>query len=502
VIRTLAVRLLEAVLVAAVLALGFRFPAASGHGYLEAAAGLAGPVLLLAALFRGRRAGWTYLSLVLLLVALFYWVPGTIAVKGPVPCPLALLGAGLFYGYEALGFLLVALWVRWARARGGPWAAACGAALAILAWEAYGFHVYTWSWGACLGGVPWLAKSAAFLGTHGLAALVWACAAWSASALAERARPRRILAGPALLLAVLAGGAGLWHALPRGPLRSLDVLVVQPDFEAGLRRPGMEEDMWRLTDAALKGLGWPRPGTATLVLWPESSVLGRDDRYPDPRLTLEAQRRGIAWLYGTEGGLLNLVRGEVAGRPSFLQAKVDPMPFGERMPGPEPVREWLDQHLGFVSQRPGTLTRNSSFRIPTSQGELKVHPLICSEALESDRVQEGLALAGGDLLTNHTNDGWFERSPATDLHAAQIRLRPVEAGIPMVRATLTGKSGLFREDGSWELWGEPMTQATYGIQLRWRPIATPARSPWVQWGLLAGLVLALLPLLVRRRARP
>jgi len=31
----------------------------------------------------------------------------------------------------------------------------------------------------------------------------------------------------------------------------------------------------------------------------------------------------------------------------------------------------------------------------------------------------------------------------------------------MVRATLTGRSGIFREDGSWELWGEPITQASY-----------------------------------------
>lgn len=169
------------------------------------------------------------------------------------------------------------------------------------------------------------------------------------------------------------------------------------------------------------------------------------------------------------------------------------------MPGPEPVRRWLEQITGFISQVPGRLTPDSSFRIPTPQGELKVHPLICSEALESDRVQEGLALAGGDLLTNHTNDGWFERTPATDLHAAQIRLRPVEAGVPMVRATLTGKSGLFRADGSWELWGEPMTQATYGLQLHWRPIATPARSPWTLRGLMAGLALGLVFFLLRSR---
>jgi len=485
---------LEAAGLALVLLLGFRFPAASGRGWLEAGAALLFPTLLFASLGRGRRPGWSYLALALGLVGIFYWMPGTIAVKGPLPYPLALLAGALFYGYEALGFLAVALAGRWAWRRGGPrfgaGASACVTALALLGWEAYGFHVYNWSWGATLGGLPWAARSAAFLGSHGLAALLWGAGAWAGTSLAEGRRPSRILAGPALAGMLLLALGGLWPSLPRGPQRVLDVVMVQPNFEAGLRRPGMEEDLWRRSDAELKLLGWPRPGVATLLLWPESSVLGRDDLEPSPRMQQEAQRRGIAWLFGTEGGDFNLVRGEVAGLPSFIQAKVVPMPFGERMPGPPAVRRWLDRTLGFESQQAGVLTAASSFRIPTPQGPLRIHPLICSEALMSDRVQAGLALAGADLLSNHTNDGWFERSPATDLHAAQIRLRAVETGLPLLRATLTGKSGVFREDGTWELWGEPMTAAAYGFQLRWRPITTPARKPWLVPALAALLALA------------
>jgi apolipoprotein N-acyltransferase len=499
--RSPATRLLTALGLALVFILAYRFPADSGRGYLEAAAALLFPTLLFAALFKGLRAGWIYLALFLGLVGIFYWVPGTIAAKAPLPYPLALLGGGLFYGWEALGFLAVALCGRWAWRRGGPWAAAAAAALAMLLWEIHGFHVYSWSWGAALGGVPWLARSAAFVGSHGLAALLWACAAFTGAGLASGQRPSRILAGPAALLLLLAAGAGLWRTLPRGPLRVLDVVMIQPNFEAGLRRPGMEQDMWRRSDAELKALGWPRPGVATLLLWPESSVLGRNDLLPSARLRMEAQVRGIAWLFGTEGGDFNLVRGEAADQPSFIQGKVEPMPFGERMPGPPWLRHWLDQHLGFISQEAGRLTEDSSFQFPTPQGPLRVHPLICSEALLCDRVQEGLAIAGGDLLSNHTNDGWFERSPATDLHAAQIRLRAVETGLPLLRATLTGKSGVFREDGSWVLWGSPMTEAAYGIQLRWRPITTPARSPWVLRWIMATLALALLGRLAWCRRR-
>lgn len=131
---------------------------------------------------------------------------------------------------------------------------------------------------------------------------------------------------------------------------------------------------------------------------------------------------------------------------------------------------------------------------------MKAHPVICSEALDSGRVREGLALAGGDLITNHTNDGWFDRSVATDLHAAQIRLRAVETGLPLLRATLTGKSGLFREDGTWALWGEPLTEGAYAFSLRWRPVKTPARAPWLTPALLG--LLAAGALLMAARPHP
>jgi len=192
-------------------------------------------------------------------------------------------------------------------------------------------------------------------------------------------------------------------------------------------------------------------------------------------------------LFGTEGGPPNLVRREVAGPRAFLPGKVEPIPFGERMPGPKPVRQWLETHLNLYSQEPGELSRSSSFSMPTPQGELRIHPLICSEALMPLRVAQGLSLAGCDLLTNHTNDGWFEKSIATDLHAAQNRLRAVETGVRLGRATLTGKSGLFREDGSWDLWGEPRSEGAYAFSLAWRPRWTPARSPWLIWGVLIGL---------------
>lgn len=483
-------RPLEALVLGLGFALAFRFPGALG-GWLEPAAALLFPLLLLEAAFRGRHALWLWIALVAGLVGIFHWVPATLESKGGLPWALALLGGALFYAWEALGFLLVALAARGLFRRSGAPGAAFGAALGILVWEAWGFHIYPWSWGAAFGALPWTARSAAFLTTRGLSALAWGAGAWAAAARVQGAPARRVLAP----LGVAAGTLGLlglaWSALPRGANRHLDVAIVQPNFPAGLRWPGMEAEMWRRSDALLARAHLPRPGRATLLLWPESSVLGRDDRQPDPRLREEAARRGVAWLYGTEGGPYNLVRGEAAGRPDFIFAKVEPMPFGERMPGPPWLRHWLDARMGFISQEPGRLEPGDGFAVPGSGG-VTVAPLICSEALDPERARAGLDLGGADLLSNHTNDGWFDRSIATDLHAAQIRLRPVELGVPLVRATLTGKSGLFREDGRFQLWGAPLSEGAWTVALDWRPVHTPARSPWLQRILAAALALGAL----------
>lgn len=100
-----------------------------------------------------------------------------------------------------------------------------------------------------------------------------------------------------------------------------------------------------------------------------------------------------------------------------------------------------------------------------ARGRREGRALICSEALDPERARAGLAIAHADLLANGTNDGWFEDTDATDLHGAHIRLRACELGVPLARATLTGKSGVFYADGTGGLWGSPLSQATYALRL-------------------------------------
>jgi apolipoprotein N-acyltransferase len=475
-----------------------------GVGLLESGLLVVFAVLIMRrSLDPAQRMAWLYLAMFIGVATAFYWMPGTIKAKGNLDWTTAGFAGLLFFAYESFG-----IWLTWFAARRAylrtrsAWATAFTAGFATLAWEFFAFHVYEWSWSAPMSALPFLSRSGAFLGAYGISATLWAFAAYGMARRQDGAPWLVALRAPALYIALLAGLSAAWYALPRDAPRLLDVVMIQPNFEAGARWPGMEAEMWRLSDHALQAHQLPKPERATLLVWPESSVLGRDDRQPNARMEMEAQRRGIVWLFGTEGGLLNLVRGEAPARPSFIQAKIYPMPFGERMPGPPRMRHWLDRTLGIYSQEPGELSSSSSFTFPTPQGDLKVHSLICSEATMPLRCREGLAVAGGQLLANLTNDGWFERSPATNLHASEIRLRAVELGIPMLRSTLTGKSGICRENGESELWGEPMTQNSYVFSLAWSPVRTPARSPWLFRGLVAFFLAGTLLFGFRKVERP
>ncbi|MFM8233862.1 MAG: hypothetical protein ACKN9J_02060 [Holophagaceae bacterium] len=411
-----------------------------------------------------------YLSLVIGFLILFRWMIPTLHLKGDLGLELASLVTLLFVAYESLGIWVLVKVAHVIYKKRGAHSAAWAIALGIIFWEGWAFRIYPWTWGSVLGSVPWTATSAAWLSALGLSALLWGTATWSGLQ-----RGWRTFLGPLCFLIVLGCAHGAWlvvdHTMVPTSKQQLDIVVVQSNFPAGQRSPDMEPKGWSLSDQALNEYQLPHLRRPTLVLWGESSILGRDDRGEDARLRWEASRRNIAWLFGTEGGNQNLIRGEVSGRPSFIQAKVIPMDFGERMPGPESIRHWLDKHLGWVSQIPGELSSTSKFVIPIttapSRSSIIVHPLLCSEGLLIDRVRKGVALTQPDLLTNHTNDAWFEKTGATFLHAAQVRLRAVEMGRPLIRATLSGASGIFLANGHSKLWSGPQSEMVHVETLEW-----------------------------------
>ena len=113
------------------------------------------------------------------------------------------------------------------------------------------------------------------------------------------------------------------------------------------------------------------------------------------------------------------------------------VPFGEYIPFKSFLGEWsiLDEiGEGFS---PGK--KDLTIRGVTS--------LICFESTFSDDVRKALE-DSSKLLVITTNNRSYRRSGNTEQHLAQSRLRAIEFSIPVVHASVSGKSALIDQDGN------------------------------------------------------
>jgi apolipoprotein N-acyltransferase len=123
------------------------------------------------------------------------------------------------------------------------------------------------------------------------------------------------------------------------------------------------------------------------------------------------------------------------------------VPGGEFLPF-----EWLLKPLGFrkVVTLPGSFEPGAgplTFSIPSAP---PVGFSICYEAIFPDQlIDAGKRPA---WLVNVTNDGWFGNSTGPYQHLAQVRLRAIEQGLPIVRAANTGISAVIDPFGRYLEW--------------------------------------------------
>ncbi|MDR0498437.1 MAG: hypothetical protein LBH03_01730, partial [Holophagales bacterium] len=131
----------------------FRWPGQVG-GALEALAVLLLPVLLVRAMYRGRRWYAIWASLFVSVMLLTIWMPPTIAVKGGIPAGLSWFAGILLWTYDSLPPFLALLLARfiWGKIQGwrGFAAAACCAALVMVMCDSWLLHIYPWTWASAL----------------------------------------------------------------------------------------------------------------------------------------------------------------------------------------------------------------------------------------------------------------------------------------------------------------------------------------------------------------
>jgi apolipoprotein N-acyltransferase len=379
-----------------------------------------------------------------------YWTGTVLQQFGGVPAVLALLAMVLLALYlalfPALTALIVAHLVRGVGLR--------ALFLAPAVWVAAEYLR-----GYLFGGFPWVplgnsqvtvlpvAQLASVFGVYGLSALVAFVSASLAYAVLSAGRARAMGFGVA---ALTVGIVAAW-----GFVRMADGRLTR---EGTLIRVGLiqgniaQEDKWNPREAQrifTTYLAMTRDAVrrgAEFIVWPESSTpfMFEEDEVGETAVRDLARELRVPILLGSDqidrsGDVIRLYNAAFLvtpdGETGGVYRKIHLVPFGEYIP--------FKNLLYFVSP---LVERLADFAPGTSMtmlpvGSHQVNTAICYEVVYPSLIREAV-LAGSQLLTTITNDGWYGYSSAPYQHFEMASMRAIEQGRYLVRAANTGISGI------------------------------------------------------------
>ena len=372
-------------------------------------------------------------------------------------------------GWIAVGLLSLYLAVYPAAAAGLAWRWSRGDKLTIVLVFAAAWIVTEYLRAVLFTGFAWnpagvallpsgLAPIARWIGTYGLSGI----AALFGGALFLLADNRRQRPAAALLLASIVGVAGGAWAFAAGPPQGAgsSVRIVQPNIG--------QEQKWSPEFAArnmarLAELSRPDGRPADLLIWPESAVTEtlQDGRrlLPYQLETLATRRQvgsavapgqvlltGGVTVVSADGmratGATNSVFAMTADGATLARYdKAHLVPYGEYLP----MRPILSA-LGLSRLAPGDLdfVPGTGPRTLDLPGIGAVGFQLCYEIIFSGEVVDRSRRPA--FIFNPSNDAWFGASGPPQ-HLAQARLRALEEGLPVVRATPTGISAVIDAQG-------------------------------------------------------
>ncbi len=317
-----------------------------------------------------------------------------------------------------------------------------------------------------------------------------------------------VFSGGLLWVAVRAAGRGRWIALaglaalwsagaglrwvewtwPTGA--PLQASVIQANIQ-----PSMKWDPEALVPVLQAHLELTRERLegSDLIVWPETAVPAFLDEVRDgliDPMTRTAREEGTAIVLGIPfreldtgryyNGLLSI------GAEEDLYAKRHLVPFGEFMP----FNAWLGPLVKLFEVPMSDFSRGAPGESLLKVNGIAVGASICYEDAFPEEVIQALPAAA--YLVNVSNDAWFGDSLAPYQHLEIARMRALEAGRPLVRATNTGVSAVIDHQGS-VLGSIPLfARAGLTVELQPRAGATPfvAVGNWLAIGLALVMAVA------------
>ncbi|GGR83959.1 apolipoprotein N-acyltransferase [Deinococcus sedimenti] len=319
-------------------------------------------------------------------------------------------------------------------------------------------------------------------------------AASLAHAWTERGQWGRRPLAPALLAAI-AWAAALGYGLTRtpgtGPEQPMRVMRVT--FDVFARASNSSDAIAEFEAQRAASLNRPQ---GSVVVWSESAT--RNQSTPaQPRTAIPGfPGPGITGYSGAQFTPLpnNQYRTEefntvttldTAGRIQSVNAKAQPVPFGELFPlRPilNPIYGLLERNLGFTL---GSMPRNLT-PTPLSLNGVLYGAYICYDSV-FPRVARALAAQGAQVLVNPSNDGWYQ-GWGVQQHFSMGRVRAIETRRWLVRSVNNGVAGAVND------LGQPVQIVESGDELQVldvRPRLLTGTTLYVRLGDWPALVLAL-----------
>jgi apolipoprotein N-acyltransferase len=326
------------------------------------------------------------------------------------------------------------------------------------------FTGYVWNPLAVAFASDWFDWWLPTIGTYGAAGLV-ILASGALTLLGQRQRK----AGTVLfatIIVVVAGSAKIYVTGSSREQQSV-ITIVQPNIsQADKYAPGY--DAINFAKLAMNSRPLPDQGSR-LLLWPEAAIPDYlEDGYPyryyqfQPGESAAGARKRLTTLMGegdvlvTGANRLVIDKGQLVAARNSVSAmnangkllghydKAHLVPYGEYLPLP-----WLLRPLGLARLVPGDLDfwpgpGPQTMTVNVGGKPIKVGVQICYEIIFSGQVVDRANRP--DFIFNPSNDAWFGKIGPPQ-HLAQARLRAIEEGLPVVRATPTGISAVIDADG-------------------------------------------------------
>jgi apolipoprotein N-acyltransferase len=159
------------------------------------------------------------------------------------------------------------------------------------------------------------------------------------------------------------------------------------------------------------------------------------------------------------------------------------VPFGEYVPLGDVLRR-----IGGVFNLPMSDFSSGGIQPPLSVAGQQAAISICYEIIFAEEVRQNIAAA--TMLVNVSNDAWFGRSLAPPQHFEMARMRALETGRPLLRATNTGITAFVDHRGRVQ-----QQAPTFSVQTLTGTVQPMTGvTPYVRYGNTPVLVLVLMVL--------